>query len=77
MRFKEKEKARIGKKDSKPSSLIEKRSTKIIHDGGGRTQCKRKRIKGGNRENIDESPARLVRSKLVGNLSPCKVVAGD
>ncbi|MBA0648872.1 hypothetical protein Goklo_016511 [Gossypium klotzschianum] len=76
-RLKQKEKSRIGEEDFESSSPIEKRTIKIIRDGGGRMRCKRKRIKGGNGENIYESLARLVCRKPVDNLSPWKAVAGD
>ncbi|PPE00625.1 hypothetical protein GOBAR_DD02349 [Gossypium barbadense] len=38
-------------------------------------KCKGKRLKGGNRENNEESPAILVQRKLADSLSPYKAVA--
>ncbi|KAK5794705.1 hypothetical protein PVK06_035946 [Gossypium arboreum] len=38
-------------------------------DGGGRNRGKRKRIRGGNGENVDESPVKIVRRKLMDCIS--------
>ncbi|MBA0707726.1 hypothetical protein Golax_019747 [Gossypium laxum] len=75
--LKEKEKAKAGEEESESCSPMEKRPTKLAHDGGGKMRCKRKRVKGSNGENNEESPSRLVRRKLAENISPCKTVAGD
>ncbi|MBA0609098.1 hypothetical protein Godav_021218 [Gossypium davidsonii] len=58
--LKEKEKAKAGEEESESCSPMEKRPTKLAHDGGGKMRCKRKRVKGSNGENNEESPARLV-----------------
>ncbi|KAK5812073.1 hypothetical protein PVK06_027472 [Gossypium arboreum] len=50
---------------------------KLVHDGEGKSKCKRKRVIGGNGENNEECPAQLVRRRLADILSPCKAVAGD
>ncbi|PPD89486.1 hypothetical protein GOBAR_DD13579 [Gossypium barbadense] len=58
--LKEKEKAKAGEEESESCSPMEKRPTKLAHNGGGKMRCKRKRVKGSNGENNEESPARLV-----------------
>ncbi|MBA0707786.1 hypothetical protein Golax_019800, partial [Gossypium laxum] len=60
MGLKEKEKIKGGEEDSESGLTIEKRHARLMHDGGGRNKGKRKRIRGGNGENVDESPAKIV-----------------
>ncbi|PPD85389.1 hypothetical protein GOBAR_DD17675 [Gossypium barbadense] len=50
---------------------------KLVHDGGGKLKCKRKRVRGGNGENNEESLAQLVRRRLENILSPCKASFRD
>ncbi|MBA0556227.1 hypothetical protein Golob_026343, partial [Gossypium lobatum] len=69
-----KDKARVVEEESESYSPMEKRLTKITRDGMGKMKCKRKRMKGSNGENNEESPTRQVRRKLADSLSPCKAV---
>ncbi|PPD68237.1 hypothetical protein GOBAR_DD34886 [Gossypium barbadense] len=48
-----------------------------MRDGIGRFKRKQKRHRGLNGENMDESPARLVKRKLLENASTFKAVASD
>ncbi|MBA0582423.1 hypothetical protein Gorai_024571, partial [Gossypium raimondii] len=59
MGLKEKEKIKGGEEDSESGSTIEKRYARLMCDGGGRNKGKRKRIRDGNGENVDESPAKI------------------
>ncbi|PPS12829.1 hypothetical protein GOBAR_AA07812 [Gossypium barbadense] len=77
MGLKEKEKIKVGEEDSESGSTIEKRHTRLMRDGEGRNRGKRERIRGGNGENVDESPAKVVRRKLKDFISPGKAVVGD
>ncbi|KAK5846458.1 hypothetical protein PVK06_002748 [Gossypium arboreum] len=70
MGLKEKEKIKVGEEDSESGSTIEKRHTRLMRDGEGRNRGKRERIRGGNGENVDESPAKVVRRKLMDFISP-------
>lgn len=63
--------------DSISNSPMEKRNHKSIRDGLGCFKRKRKRQWGLNRDHTDESPSKIVGRKLLDNVSPCKVVAGD
>ncbi|MBA0585757.1 hypothetical protein Gorai_016522 [Gossypium raimondii] len=56
MRVIKKEKTKTGE-ESESGSPIKKRPTRSIRDGGGRSRCKRKKAKGGNGKNLDDSPA--------------------
>ncbi|KAK5784104.1 hypothetical protein PVK06_038622 [Gossypium arboreum] len=56
---------------------MERISYKTVRDGMGRLKYKRKRHRGPNSNNMEESPARSVKRKLSENISPSKAVAGD
>ncbi|MBA0709096.1 hypothetical protein Golax_024162, partial [Gossypium laxum] len=43
----------------------------------GRFKSKRKRQRGLNGDHTDESPSKIVMRRLLDNVSPCKVAAGD
>ncbi|MBA0648406.1 hypothetical protein Goklo_016134, partial [Gossypium klotzschianum] len=75
--LKGKEKVRVGEEELESYFSMEKCPIRSTSDGEGKMKCKQKRTKGRNRENIEESPTRMVRKKLVDNFSPCKAVAGD
>ncbi|KAK5825203.1 hypothetical protein PVK06_020011 [Gossypium arboreum] len=74
--LKEKDKDKIVKEKSVSSSPMKKQPSKVIRDALGKFKCKRKIIRGNNREGNEESPNRQVRRKLVDSLSLSKVVAG-
>lgn len=59
------------------SSPSERRNHKSMRDGMGRFKSERKRQKGPNGDHIDESPAKLVKIRLLDNVSPLKAVAGE
>ncbi|MBA0871235.1 hypothetical protein Goshw_023077 [Gossypium schwendimanii] len=61
--------------DSVSNSLLEKRSHKSMRDGLGRFKSKRKRHKGSNRDNTNESPSQIMRRRLLENVSHCKEAA--
>ncbi|KAK5839969.1 hypothetical protein PVK06_008829 [Gossypium arboreum] len=76
MRVIKKEKTKTGV-ESESGFPIKKLPTRNIRGEGGRSRCKRKKAKGGNWENLDGSPACLVRRKFLDNISPCKAAAGN
>ncbi|PPD66974.1 hypothetical protein GOBAR_DD36148 [Gossypium barbadense] len=59
-------KAKGGEEELESGSPIEKQQQRIMHDGGGRVRGKRKRIRGGNGENMDESPAKTDQNAITG-----------
>ncbi|MBA0800524.1 hypothetical protein Gohar_010950 [Gossypium harknessii] len=75
--LKGKEKVRVGEDYSESCSHMEKCPIRSARDRGGEMKCKRKRTKGSNRENNEESPNRIVQRKLIGRISPCKTVVDD
>ncbi|MBA0752087.1 hypothetical protein Gogos_000956 [Gossypium gossypioides] len=72
-----KEKERVYEEESMSTSPMERKNHKTMRDGMGRFKSKQKRHSGLNGENMDESPARLVKRRLLENASPFKAVAGD
>ncbi|MBA0711256.1 hypothetical protein Golax_010455 [Gossypium laxum] len=62
-----KDKARVVEEESESCSPIEKRLMKTTRDGMGKMKCKRKRMKGSNGENNEESPTRQVQRNGLGN----------
>nr|KJB61256.1 hypothetical protein B456_009G348300 [Gossypium raimondii] len=66
-----------GEEESMSTSPWEKRSHKAMRDGLGRFKSKRKRHRGLGGENGEESPTKLVKRRLLENVSPFKAVAGD
>ncbi|MBA0570252.1 hypothetical protein Golob_003931 [Gossypium lobatum] len=63
--------------DSVSNSPLKKRSHKSMRDELGRFKSKRKRHKGSNRDNTNESSSQIMREGLLENVSHCKAVAGD
>ncbi|MBA0592181.1 hypothetical protein Gorai_009168, partial [Gossypium raimondii] len=66
-----------GEEGSISNSPLEKKYHQAMRDGMGRFKSKRKRQRGPNGENTDDSLARLVKRKLLDSASPLKAVAGD
>ncbi|MBA0671928.1 hypothetical protein Goklo_024653 [Gossypium klotzschianum] len=65
-----------GEEGSISNSPLERKSHRAMRDGMGRFKSKRKRQRGSNGETKDESPARLVKRKLLDFVSPLKAAAG-
>ncbi|MBA0840767.1 hypothetical protein Goarm_003317 [Gossypium armourianum] len=63
--------------DSISNSPLEKRSHKSMRDGLGRFKSKRKRHRGSNGDNTNESPSKIMRRRLLENVSHCKATAGN
>ncbi|MBA0692734.1 hypothetical protein Goari_010271, partial [Gossypium aridum] len=72
-----KRKENDGEEGSISNSPLEEKSHRAMRDGMGRLKSKRKRQRGSNGENTDESLARHVKRKLLDSVSPLKAVAGD
>ncbi|MBA0788525.1 hypothetical protein Gotri_027574 [Gossypium trilobum] len=71
----QKGKERICEKESLSVSPQDRRSHKMIRDGMRRFKSKRKRYRGSNDENLDESQAKLVKRRILDNASPLKAAA--
>ncbi|MFQ6658804.1 hypothetical protein Gotur_027916 [Gossypium turneri] len=71
-----KEKTKQIEEESRSSSPMEKRPTKLSREGCGKMRNKRKRARGSCGELTEESPTRTVRRKLLDGLSPLKAGAG-
>ncbi|MBA0599603.1 hypothetical protein Gorai_005814 [Gossypium raimondii] len=63
--------------NSVSNSALEKRSHKSMCDGLGRFKSKRKRHRGSNGDNTNEIPSKIMRRRLLENVSHCKAAAGD
>ncbi|KAK5811813.1 hypothetical protein PVK06_027186 [Gossypium arboreum] len=73
----DKGKERVCEEESMSTSPLERRIHKTGRDGLGRFKNKRKRNRGSHGDNTDESPIRVVKRKLLENVSPFKAVASD
>ncbi|MBA0592183.1 hypothetical protein Gorai_009169, partial [Gossypium raimondii] len=73
----QKRKEKGGEEGSISNSPLERKYHRTMRDGMGRFKSKRKRQRGPNGENMDDSPTRLVKRKLLDSVSPLKEVAGD
>ncbi|KAK5812924.1 hypothetical protein PVK06_028368 [Gossypium arboreum] len=69
-------KEKAGEEELMATSPMERISHKIMKDGMGRLKSNRKRHKGPNGDNMEESLVRSVKRKLSENVSPFKAVAG-
>ncbi|MBA0655807.1 hypothetical protein Goklo_008236 [Gossypium klotzschianum] len=69
-------KERSCKEESLSISPMDRRNQKTIRDGMGRFKSKRKRQRGQNGKNLEESPARIVKRRIFENVSSVKEVAG-
>ncbi|KAH1091316.1 hypothetical protein J1N35_018573 [Gossypium stocksii] len=73
----QKGKEKGGKEESISTSPLEKRHHKSMRDGMGLFRSKRKRQRGPNGENTNESPSKIARRRFMDNVSPFKAVVGD
>ncbi|MBA0573623.1 hypothetical protein Golob_000889, partial [Gossypium lobatum] len=72
-----KRKERVCEEESLSTSFLERRSHKTMRDGIRRFKSKWKRHRGLNGKKFDESPAKLVKRKILDIDSPFKVMAGE
>ncbi|KAH1081116.1 hypothetical protein J1N35_020877 [Gossypium stocksii] len=63
--------------DSISNSFVEKRIHKYGYDGLGRFRSKRKRQRGLNGFNTEESPSKIANRRLLEKVTPSKAVADD
>ncbi|MFQ6643583.1 hypothetical protein Gotur_018736 [Gossypium turneri] len=70
-------KERSCEEESLSISPIDRRNQKTMRDGMGRFKSKRKRHRGQNGKNLEESPARIVKRRIFENVSPVKAMASD